>query len=145
MIVPLPAMNRESVESLTYSQPRSETIERMAAGIGVVDGVAEDYLCAKGLYGLDLRGVGIFRQNDDGLRAEYATRIGHALSEVAGGGYDYAALFLLGAELGHRVEGAANLERAEAGVIFVLDVGLGAEEGVEAGVVVEWGGGHIVG
>ena len=32
MMVPLPAMNRESVESLTYSQPRSETIERIAAG-----------------------------------------------------------------------------------------------------------------
>ena len=65
--------------------------------------------------------------------------------EVAGGGNYYATLFLLGAELGHRVEGAANLECAEPGVIFVLDVGLGADEGVEAGVVVEGGGGHIVG
>ena len=67
------------------------------------------------------------------------------MAEVAGGGYDYATLLLLGAELGHRVEGAANLERAEAGVIFVLDVGLGADDNVEAGVVVEGGGGHIVG
>ena len=92
-----------------------------------------------------LEGLGFSGRTTMASRAEYATRVGHALAEVAGGGDDYATLLLLGAELGHGVEGAANLERAEPGVIFVLDIGLGADDSVEAGVVVEWGGGHIVG
>ena len=52
-------------------------------GISIVDGVTQDDLCAESLYGLHLRWVGILRQNNDDLSAEYLTGVGHALAEIA--------------------------------------------------------------
>ena len=114
----------------------------MVAGFVVVCAVGHE-LRAEVPDGLGLAGVGVGGQSDYGMAAEESACIGDGLAKVAGGCNGNALLQLFRGEVGDGVQATPDLEGADGGVVFVLDVGLGAEKGVEAWVVVEGGGGHV--
>ena len=90
--------------------------------IGIAEGVAlQHHLATAGAHRVHLQGGSGDGHDDDGTAAQLACRQRHTLGMVAGRGADHAPGTFLGAEVGHLVVGAAQLERENGLHVLALE------------------------